>query len=418
MKALALIFLTLAGAVLGTHLAKIDPGYVLLTRGDWSVELSLTVFLFLLFAVVLLLYWLSRIFGGAVRSPKRLGLWRQRRSSNRHLQKSALGLIELVEGNWARAEQILKNTTADGPIPVLGHLAAAYAAQQQDLLDHRDQYLDKAAEAALSNSLVVGLTRARLQMNAGQWPDAQHTLQDLQRQQPRHQRVVQYLLELYRAQGDWRALLDQLATAKKLKVLPQPDLEALQTEACEALLSTAAADRESLMALWNTFEKSSQQQPGLLAVYADRLLQVGAGDVVSPLLTKLLKRQLDDRLLEAYTRIEGDTVQQLGFLEGLLNKYPRNPVLLQNTARLCQRDKLWGKARGYLEAAVAEGAEHTAYLELGDLYKQLGESTKASECFRKGLAQSQHIAVQLLTESSGAEDSVTADGVVLNSKES
>ncbi len=418
MKVLILIFLTLAGTVLGTHLAKMDPGYVLLTRGHWSVELSLTVFLFLLFGVVLLLYWLVRISGGVVRSPKRFGVWRQRQGSNRRLQKAAKGLTELVEGNWAKAEQVLKNTTEDGPIPVLGHLAAAYAAQQQGQLENRDQYLAKADEADNAGSLAVGLTRARLQMNASQWHEALLTLQGLQRQQSRHPRVIEYLLEVYQSLGDWRVLLDLIATAKKLKVLPPENLETMKLQACEALLTAATADRESLIALWNTFDKSCQQQAALLALYAERLQQVNAGDVISALLRKTLKRQPDDKLLEVYGRLNGDTTQQIGFLEGLLNNHPHNPALLQATAQLCLRDKLWGKARGYLESAIAEGADHSAYLELGDLYEQLGESGKASECFRKGLAQSRPIAVQLLADSSVSAESPAAGTAALNSKES
>ncbi len=417
MKVLALVFLTLVGAIFGTHLAKVDPGYVLLTRGHWSAELSLTVFLFLLFGAVLLLYWLIRFFGSVVRSPKRFGSWRQRRGSNRRLQKAAKGLTELVEGNWVKAEQVLKNTTEDGPIPVLGYLAAAYAAQQQGRLENRDQYLAKAGEADLAGSLAVGLTRARLQMNAQQWQEALATLQSLKGQQPRHPRVLQYLLEVYQALGDWRLLLETLATAIKLKVLPQQDLQALKLQACESLLASVSVDRESLVALWNTFDKSCQQQPVLLALYAERMLQVDAGDLVSPMLQKTLKRKMDDKLLEVYARFKGDAIQQIGFLEGLLTNHPRNPMLLQATAQLCLRDKLWGKARGYLESAIAEGADHSAYLKLGDLYAQLGESTKASECFRKGLVQSQHIAVQLFSDSQ-VDSLVPAVTVALNSKES
>jgi len=418
MKVLILVFLTLAGAVLGTQLAKVDPGYVLITRGHWSIELSLTVFVFLLFAIVLLLYWLLRISGGVIRSPKRIGRWRQRKGSHRRLQKASQGLLDLLEGNWVKAEQILKNTAVDGPMPVLGHLAAAYAAQQQGQLENRDRYLEQAAAADDSGSLAVGLTRARLQMNAEQWQEALLVLQNLQRQRSRNPQLLQYLLEVYQALEDWRGMLATLPAAKKIKALPAQELEALQSLACESLLRVAEPDQESLVALWNTFDKYCQQQPALVALYAERLMQAEAGDVASSLLRKTLKKELDDKLLEAYARLPGDTTQQIGFVESLLHNQPRNPVLLQATAQLCLRDKLWGKARGYLESAIAEGADHSAYLELGDLYGQLGEPEKASECFRQGLAQSQHITVQLLAKSPAPVVSSAAGGETLNSKAS
>jgi HemY protein len=49
------------------------------------------------------------------------------------------------------------------------------------------------------------------------------------------------------------------------------------------------------------------------------------------------------------------------------------------------RNEIWGKARSYLENAIANGAAPEAYAELGHLLEQLGEHEAAREVYRKGL---------------------------------
>jgi hypothetical protein len=98
---------------------------------------------------------------------------------------------------------------------------------------------------------------------------------------------------------------------------------------------------------------------------------------------------------------------------------------LLTAGRLCLRNKLWGKARSYLEASVNVHANPEAYNELGNLLERMGESAAAAECFRAGLSlvpgceQPTQISMELATNpaialSSGAmleSESVVRDAV-------
>ena len=55
------------------------------------------------------------------------------------------------------------------------------------------------------------------------------------------------------------------------------------------------------------------------------------------------------------------------------------------TAQLCLRNELWGKARSYLETAIAIRPSPEAFHEYGKLLTQLGEGEAAAEAYRDGL---------------------------------
>lgn len=60
-------------------------------------------------------------------------------------------------------------------------------------------------------------------------------------------------------------------------------------------------------------------------------------------------------------------------------------MLLLALGRLSLRNRLWGKARSYLEASIGASPRSAAYGELGRLLEQLGEQEAAREHYRKGL---------------------------------
>jgi HemY protein len=58
---------------------------------------------------------------------------------------------------------------------------------------------------------------------------------------------------------------------------------------------------------------------------------------------------------------------------------------LLSLGRLCKHNKLWGKARSYLNASIGIKPHSDAYKELGQLLEQLNEHSQAVECYHKGL---------------------------------
>ena len=177
-RALFLVLLLLgAGAALGL-LALHDPGYVLLSWGLTSVEMSLwlaaVAWLFSLVLAAVVLDILFRLLD--------LNAWWARWTGARRVQRSLRafqeGTVALERGDWRRAERLLFTAARLSPQPLPAYLAAARAAARGQAHDRAEQYLVLAEERG--NRLAVGVARARLLLEAGRWERASALLARLQ----------------------------------------------------------------------------------------------------------------------------------------------------------------------------------------------------------------------------------------------
>jgi tetratricopeptide (TPR) repeat protein len=94
-----------------------------------------------------------------------------------------------------------------------------------------------------------------------------------------------------------------------------------------------------------------------------------------------------------------DPAAQLAWAERFLGSHPDDPPLLLTLGRLCVSNRLWGKARTYLEASLQVEPLPEVFEELGGLLEQLGEQKAALECYRRGLTHLTRTAPSELAES-------------------
>src|SRR3546814_4279834 len=82
----------------------------------------------------------------------------------------------------------------------------------------------------------------------------------------------------------------------------------------------------------------------------------------------VLKKEWDADLAAIYGELHADDpLSQLASIENWLNQYGERPELLITAGRVCLRNKLWGKARSYLDAMLRVAPSAAAYLELARL---------------------------------------------------
>ena len=90
--------------------------------------------------------------------------------------------------------------------------------------------------------------------------------------------------------------------------------------------------------------------------------------------------------MQLYGQVRGrDPGKQLQAAEGWLKEHPNDPGLLLTLGRLCLINKLWGKAREYLEASLSFQRSAETCAELGRLLAQLGEVERSNQLFQEGL---------------------------------
>lgn len=385
MKLLILILIAFGVAVAAAQIVTTTgPGYVLISLQDWAIELSLTMFVAIVVVGFIVLYLALRLLAGLWKTPKKVGRWNQNRLKTKAQRDQAHGMMELIEGNWPKAEKRLLRHLGHTETPLLNYLGAAHAAQEQGDLDKRDEYLAKAQEVDPDQTLAIALTQAKLQYQTGQLAQSRKTLRRLRSLAPNNKRILTLFIRVCQELEDWGGLLEALPTAKKLGVLSPEDLEQVKHYAGRRLLTSNSEDK--LPTVWESFNRELKKDPKLIAAYAERLIELKQMDKCEALLRKALRQKWDDQLVRLYGRVRAsDPANQLKTAEKWATQHAKDPNLMLTLARLCMANELWGKARSYLETAIANNGPAEAYQELGRLLEQLGEPNKALTYYRKGL---------------------------------
>jgi HemY protein len=386
-RTLIATFLALFTAVVITLLVKQDNGYILIGYGSWTVEGSLALFCLAILALFLFIYIGIRAASRIWHMPERVAEWRRKRRSLKARQALTRGLLELAEGRWKVAERHLTRHVIQSDTPLLNYLAAARAAQLQGEHTRRDDYLHLAHESMPSADVAVGLTQAELQLAHQQYEQALATLMHVRSLSPKHTYVLTLLKKLYENLGEWKKLEEMLPELKRRKVINESDYQVLESRVYHERLKQESSTLESLVNYWQSIPKGVKQQQAMLVEYCNYMLALDAGSRVEPLIANSLLQEWNSDLVTLYGHIElANPSHQLAVAEGWLQNHQEDPGLLLTLARLSLQNKLWGKARSYLEASIGISPSAESYQLLGLLLQRLGEDEEALRCFRAGLA--------------------------------
>jgi HemY protein len=387
-KILILIIVVLFVAVLATLFAVDDPGYVLIARSPWSVEMPLTLFVPLLVVAFIVLHLLWQLLRAILGLSSDVSRWRARRQSQKARQTQIRGLIRLAEANWPKAQSELTSALQYVDSPLINYLGAACASQAMGDTEKRDEYISLAQKNSPQDSLAIAMTQAHLYSWTEQHEQALATLSELRVQAPKHKHVLRLLLKTYLALHDWPSLAALIPELRKHKVLSAEALSQLELQVNRELLmlSLPSGSLEVLKRAWHEVPKALRQQPSLIAIYANHLIKQNQMNEAEALLRAAINRNWSDELVELYGRAHSDDpAAQLQTAESWLPPRPEDPALLLTLGRLSLQNELWGKARSYLESSLKRRPSGQTYRELGALMQRLGEHEKALDYYRGGL---------------------------------
>ena len=388
MKLLALIiFSLLLAAGIGAYIED-DAGLVTVVFSGWTVQANSIFFVVSIVIFFLLLHLLLRLVSRLWNMPRQLGSWkkdRHQRLSEKYLSR---GLMALVEGDWNKAEVSLCKGAPHSKSSLVNYLGAARAAQQLGATKRRDNYLLKAYRDDPDAEVAIGLVQAELQIKQQQTEQALATLTRLHDQKPKQDKVKKMLLHTYAELKDWNAMLELLPKVERAGILPREQIQAKQLEAYGGLLKNISldGDKEKLNNAWLNIPRKIRTEFHLIEVYAAEKLKLSDSSDCEPLIHKALKKQWDLALVDLYGQVEGkEKAKQLKFAEGFLSSHARNSVLLLTLGRLSARNKLWGKARTYLEESIEINPLPETFRTLASVLDELGEHEAAAVYYQRGL---------------------------------
>lgn len=361
-----------------------DQGYVLIAYQNWSIEMTFWFAVVGGFVLFCALYLILRLINGILRLSGSGRRWARKRRARRARNRTMRGLCALAKGDWKDAERDLVRAVGASTTPLINYLSAARAAQAQHHYNKRDGYLRLAYQCAEDVDVAVGLTQAQLQLEAKQWERALATLTHLHQVDPQHAHVLMLLQQTYLALEDWAQLQALLPVLQRRKIMPTLELHALSQRVYVALFSAAQKDAHD--ALWKSIPTHLKRDTTILTAYIDCLMARGDEKQAEPLIRNALKRHWDLGMVVRYSQVAGEkSAKQLATAEAWLKTHPNDPVLLLCVARLCQKNRIWGKARRYLEQSIAIAPSKAAYGALGQLLEQLEDPEAALESYRKGM---------------------------------
>lgn len=388
MRLVIYILAILLVAVTLTVLAIRDPGYVLLVRPPWSVELPLTLFAVFLFAAFIAAYIGGRILAHALRLPRGVTLWREKRLGARSRTAMVQGLTHLAAGEWRKAEDQLLAGLEFSEAPFINYLAMALACQGQGNTAKRDDYLGQAHKASPGDSLAISMTQALLQYLAQQKEQALATLTELRNQAPDNKYVLKLLMDTFLDLKDWTGLAMLLPDLRRYKALEEDRIQDVELRVHRELLtlSLPSGSLDVLRQAWKAMPKHLHQNSELVAIYAGKLIEQGEHDEAESILRAAIGREWNETLVELYGRAHAIQIgRQLETARSWRTTHSDSPALFLALGSLALENGATEQALEYLQHSIELAPGRAAYRELGRAYERLGKAEDAMKSYRKGM---------------------------------
>lgn len=380
--------LALAAGMFAGLIMRKDPGYVLFSWGQTTVEMSLWVALILILGMVVGFHILMRMLAGVRHPIRTLNLLSGDNRDKRALRSTVRGLLLLAEGQWRKAERLLDKSAGRSGTPLINYLAAARAAHAQGRTEQTDQLLQKALESTPSAETAVSISQAEIQYERGQYEQCLASLLRLQKKNPRHRWVLKTLMKVYRKLEDWQSLSELYPQLLKNKILSDEEgKELLVTLHVSILKKTQEMDddsrREAVQAIWKKLPSELKYNNKLAEAYARSLLSCGAELVLERFLQDRLRKNWSEELVVIFGLInKGDNDHRLKQASKWLEQYPQSANLLLTMGRLNLRNQDWDKGVDFLEQSFSKTPLATTAAELSRLYASMGNTAKSQEYYQ------------------------------------
>jgi HemY protein len=383
----ALVVALVVGGAVGTLMVR-DPGYVLITYDDMSLETSV----WFAFLALLVGYFIVRVVVGVAtriaRGGAGIAAWQQNRRARVAQARTTRGLLLVGEGDWAGGRKALLADAKDLEAPWVNYVGAARAANELGDAGDRDALLQKAVAATPGSEFAAMMTQVELQMHASQYRDAVATLLKAKQDAPSQPRVLKLLADNYERLADWEALIALAPELQRRGVYSVDAMRAATQRWWLAYLEAPVATSARLVERWNAADKEARNAAPVVGAYARAAARTGANGEAEAALSKAIAREWNSDLVALYGRIVDRADRQLATAEGWLKTHPNDPVLLLSLGRLAAANRDWSKAREYFEASLKQQRGAEVYGELGRLCLALGERPRASELLAQGLEMS------------------------------
>ena len=383
MRGLFWVILLTALAVAVTLGARYQTGYVLVLVHPYRIELSLSLLAALLLIAFVAVYFVVRLIVRTLRLPTEVREYRERRRVDRAHRMLVEALRSFFEGRYANAEKAANAVLDAREFEGLAAVVAARSANELRAYDRRDRYLARASYYKDEDQGMRAIAQAELALQERDHRQALAALAGLP-----HKHVAALRLELKAVQQSkswdrYIAILDLLAHAN---ALDEGHAQELRRHAIAQNLARKALDAGELAAYWKRLDRSDRRDAVIAAAAVRAFGEVGNSAEIPAIIEASLEEGWDAGLVALYGEFPGQSIlRQIEQAEKWLVQHPRDAPLLLTLGRLCARQQLWGKARGYFEAGLSLDETYAGHMELARLLEHIGDPEAARAHYRRSL---------------------------------
>jgi HemY protein len=383
MRALFTVLLLAALAVAVTLAARYNAGYVLLVVHPYRIELSLNLLLALILAAFAALYAVLRIAAHMLRLPDQVRAFRARRRNARATAALFTSVRAFLEGRYAKAEKAAVEAIELGEHTGIASVLAARAAHGLGAYDRRDGYLARSTCFSEPDRAMRAVTQAELLLQARQHEQALSALAQLPH---KHTAALKLELKAQQQARNWDRCLDLLPQLERLQALDEVAAQELRRHAVIENLAQKGTELPALRDYWRQLGAPERADPRIAARAAAAFARLDAGEDAAAIIEQSLEREWDAGLVALYADCRtADATRRIERAERWLRQHPNDPALLLALGRLCARERLWGKARSYIEASLSLEESFGAHMELARLLDAHGESGAARSHYERSL---------------------------------
>lgn len=383
-------FLLLASLAVGIALAaRYNEGYVLLVLPPWRAELSVNLFVLLSIAGFFLVYLAARAVSHTLALPRAVAEFRSRRRLDVGARSLRDAWRMLQEGRYGHALRCAEKVPADDPGNGLAALAGLRAAHEMRDGPRKAEWSARLRDASGRDFEGARLmAEAEIALDDRRFEDARRVLQLFAAREGRHIAALRLSLRAEQGLGNWQEVARIVRQLEKHQALSSDQAAPIRHRALREAVRALGGDPAGLMRFWSGLDDADRAQPVLALETARVLMSVGDCREAQRVLEDSLEEHWDPALVLAYGDCGragdsgGDVLGRIARAEKWLQRLPRDGSLLLTLGRLCRQQQLWGKARSYLEAALAVEPSRAAHVELAQLLEQLEEPAQAAAHYR------------------------------------
>ncbi len=366
--------------------SSLNDGYLLLVVPPWRAEISLNLFIVLLLGLFLAFHALMRVSAATFGLPKRVREYRARRQRDQAGQVFQDAVRLLFEGRFGQAMKKAAEAHGAGTAPGLSALIAARAAQRMREPEKQQYWLEHAKTDDPRTEAATLMLDAEMANEERRFADALDALGRLQGKLGRHIAALRLELRARQGSGDWDGVLKLVRQLAKRDALTAEVVREIRSQAHLANIARRRSDQGQLVGYLRSVPEDERGRRVVLSA-AQALSAIKAEGEAQKLIEATLdgagQEAWQSELAAIYGRLSGgEQTTRIAKAEAWLRNHPDDAVLLMALGRMCQRQRLWGKAQSYLEASLSVAPTQEAHLELAHLFDQLDKPDQANKHYR------------------------------------